>query len=391
MNYLAQASRHLIHSRAWSSPSLLPTTFGSRLVQLRHSSTSRLESQQPESSPKLTKSKPKQTTPLRRSASASLPIRSASPRSEIRPVFTITTAERYTSFARLRSHGKMHPDAQAVHDAWWIPKWRSGEREGEIFIFQNGTFVCWGLEEAEVLQFKKDILDTTPGFEVAPLKEYETEELEFIHDPSQTTRLQGDLIVLGQPVTISEEDTSLGDLPPTLLPQDTLLARYAFSQALARSNALSGIEEALEEYLSSMSALPLSLQQTGKPGMSRLALIKKLGELMRFRQGLNLNRENFSDVPDLYWSERDLEKLFNSLSGALEIRSRLRAVNEKIDYAAELQSTLRQLLTESSSHRMELVIIALIACELIVALIRDGPELWHLIAGEEPKDSAVVE
>ena len=31
---------------------------------------------------------------------------------------------------------------------------------------------------------------------------------------------------------------------------------------------------------------------------------------MRFRQGLNLNRENFSEVPDFYWAEPELERMF---------------------------------------------------------------------------------
>ena len=37
---------------------------------------------------------------------------------------------------------------------------------------------------------------------------------------------------------------------------------------------------------------------------------------------------------------------FNSLSAALEVKARTRAVNDKITYAAELQSVLRQLLHE---------------------------------------------
>lgn len=37
---------------------------------------------------------------------------------------------------------------------------------------------------------------------------------------------------------------------------------------------------------------------------------------------------------------------FNSVSDALEIKARTQLVNEKITYAAELQSVLRQLLTE---------------------------------------------
>jgi uncharacterized Rmd1/YagE family protein len=92
-----------------------------------------------------------------------------------------------------------------------------------------------------------------------------------------------------------------------VFPAETLFARYAFSQALSRSTALSALEVSLDEYLSSMALLPHSLAKTGKPGMGRTALVKKLGELMKFRQGLNLNRENFSDVPDFYWTEPELE------------------------------------------------------------------------------------
>ncbi|KAJ3518483.1 hypothetical protein NMY22_g13649 [Coprinellus aureogranulatus] len=139
-----------------------------------------------------------------------------------------------------------------------------------------------------------------------------------------------------------------------------------------------------------MSALPHELAKTGKPGMNRKNLIKKLGELMKFRQHLNLNRENFIEAPDFYWTEPELEKLFKSMSNALEVRGRTNALNDKITYAAEMQSTLRALLTESSGHSMELIIIALIAVEVILAFIREGPELWHSLTSsdEEQKPSA---
>jgi uncharacterized Rmd1/YagE family protein len=102
------------------------------------------------------------------------------------------------------------------------------------------------------------------------------------------------------------------NLPPTAFPEETLLARYAYSQALSRSTALSALEVSLDDYLTSMALLPHSLEKTGKPGMGRKALIKKLGELMKFRQGLNLNRENYSDVPDFYWAEPELERVLST-------------------------------------------------------------------------------
>lgn len=174
----------------------------------------------------------------------------------------------------------------------------------------------------------------------------------FYHRLDRITRLQGDLIILGGSPSLSNPDALPSSLPASAFDQETLLARYAFSQALSRSTALSALEVSLENYLSSVSSLPLSLQRTGKPGLGRRALVQKLGELLKFRQGLNLNRENFYDTPDFYWAEPVLEGLslrlvsivsadkcsgyFNSLSNALEVRARIRSVNEKITYAAEV-------------------------------------------------------
>ncbi|KAK2459704.1 hypothetical protein APHAL10511_008349 [Amanita phalloides] len=325
------------------------------------------------------KPKPTATTTLRRSAQDSIPIRTnpTPTRSDIQTVFTLATAERYV-LPRLRYHPDLPPRSQALFDAWWIPRWGVPGREGEVFVFSNGSLVCWGLQEEDAKKFAEQVISLVPGVEVSPLKEVETEELEFVVDPIEKTRLQGDLIILGQKTELSSFMRP-SNSPPMVFPPETLFARYAFSQALSRSTALSALEVSLEDHLSSTALLPHALAKTGKPGMGRKALIKKLGELMQFRQGLNLTRENFSDVPDFYWAEPELERYFKTLSDALEVRQRTQAVNNKITYAAEVQSILRQLLTESSTHSMELVIILLIAVEVVIALIRDGPELWDML------------
>ena len=72
-----------------------------------------------------------------------------------------------------------------------MPRWSSGAgegdgeaREGEVFIFSNGSFVCWGLAEEDAKRFRKDVLGPARA-EVGPLAEPETEELEFATDPSE--------------------------------------------------------------------------------------------------------------------------------------------------------------------------------------------------------------
>ncbi|KAF6754449.1 cytoplasmic protein [Ephemerocybe angulata] len=335
------------------------------------------------------KPKPKEITPLRRSASASQVIRTnpTPTRGDINPVMTFSTSERYI-LSRLRQHPDLPPRAQALHESWWVPRWIGPNgREGEVFVFSNGSFVCWGLTEDDAKVFAQEVISRATGMEVNHFKEPETEELEFVVDPSEPTRLQGDLIILGQTSSLNEPELLPPNLPRMVFPEETLLARYAFSQALSRSTALSAMEVALEKYLASMASMPDELAKTGKPGMNRKSLIKKLGELMKFRQYLNLNRENFIEAPDFYWAEPELEKLFRSMSNALEVRNRTNALNDKITYAAEMQSMLRALLTESSGHSMELIIIALIAVEVVLAIIREGPELWHKITGSDEEES----
>lgn len=126
--------------------------------------------------------------------------------------------------------------------------------------------------------------------------------------PNRQTRLQGDLIILGQSQTLSAPEEILpSTLPTPSLPEETLPARYAFSDALARSTALAAIETGVEEFLSSASKLPHALASTGKPGLTRTEIIKKMGLLLKFRQRVFLGPQNFTDMPEVYWSEPILE------------------------------------------------------------------------------------
>ena len=127
--------------------------------------------------------KPKATTPLRRAAAASLPIRSnpTPTRSTIQPVFTLTTAERFI-LPRLRP--VLPSSAVQLHESWWVPKWGAEGKEGEVFVFGNGSIVCWGLGEAEAEGFAKEVLAKSNAA-VQSLKESETEDLEFVTDPSE--------------------------------------------------------------------------------------------------------------------------------------------------------------------------------------------------------------
>lgn len=72
-----------------------------------------------------------------------------------------------------------------LQSAWWIPRWAGlDNREGEIFVFENGTLVCWGLEEVDAQKFARDFLRGSV-VEIGRLPELETEDVEFVTDPEE--------------------------------------------------------------------------------------------------------------------------------------------------------------------------------------------------------------
>lgn len=68
----------------------------------------------------------------------------------------------------------------------------------------------------------------------------------------------------------------------------------------------------------------------------------------------------------------------------LEFETRLRTLNERVDYAFQLQSTLMELLNAKTSHYLEWIIIWLIAFEIFTVLAREG----HAYFSEKKEDKA---
>jgi uncharacterized Rmd1/YagE family protein len=132
------------------------------------------------------------------------------------------------------------------------------------------------------------------------------------------------------------------------------MARLAFSQGLSRSARLSVQEAALSTYLEEVASLPGRLELEGKVPLHRKEVIRKMGTLLKLRQRANLDSENFLDDPEMYWENWKVEHHYDSICLALDIESRFKAYNEKLDHGENLLGVLRALLTESSTHRMEL-------------------------------------
>ena len=177
----------------------------------------------------------------------------------------------------------------------------NGDR-GEIWVFNSGSFVTWGLSEEEGRAFLREILrrkSSRVEFEKFDSLEHQVEEMDFVVDPNANTAILGNLIQLGQPPELNSFHHS-----PNLA---SVLARYTLSLALTRSSSLSVLEDRLDRHIASVSTLPRILEKTGAQPMGRREVIRKMGELMTLRMAVNTKGGGLEETPEIYWSEPELE------------------------------------------------------------------------------------
>ena len=124
-------------------------------------------------------------------------------------------------------------------------------------------------------------------------------------------------------------------------------------------------------------------------------MLRKTGQLLQLRAQLNLYSELTDSLPDLFWDSRhelNLENYYDQVGRALDVGIRIKVLNEKMDYAAEIARTLREKLSEKHGIFLEWTIIILIAVEVgfeVLRLQREGfwRELWEGKPDDKEKGS----
>ncbi|KAL2866973.1 RMD1 family protein [Aspergillus lucknowensis] len=253
----------------------------------------------------------------------------------------------------------------------------SSEEIGDIFVFPSGTVVSWALPEG----FTSFLATRTllPGAEGAHVDSLETEDLEYVEDTKrENSSIQGDTIILGtKPSDIVSEPQSAHQSV------DTVLTKVAFSSGLARSTKLAVLETLLSNYFESTRSIPTLLSQGSRLPFTRDFILRKTGQLLSVRAQLNLYSELTDSLPDLFWDSRHelgLEGYYEQVGRALDVGIRIKLLNEKMDYAQEIASVLRERLSETHGLRLEWIIILLIAVEVGFEVLR----LWKERVQEQP-------
>ncbi|CAL5872451.1 uncharacterized protein PFLUO_LOCUS6715 [Penicillium psychrofluorescens] len=246
----------------------------------------------------------------------------------------------------------------------------SPEEVGDVFVFPSGTVVAWSLPEG----FTSFLATRTllPAAEGAHTESLETEDLEYVEDPKRdNSTIKGDTIILGTHAGHEGPGAPFAGQQSI----DTVLTKVAFSSGLARSTKLAVLESLLANYFESTRAIPTLLSHGSRLPFTRDFILRKTGQLLSVRAQLNLYSELTDSLPDIFWDSRHelgLEGYYEQVGRALDVGIRIKLLNEKMDYAQEIASVLRERLSETHGLRLEWIIILLIAVEVGFEVLR----LW---------------
>lgn len=226
----------------------------------------------------------------------------------------------------------------------------------EVFLFDYGVVVIWGMSQAHEQRFLKEIAK----FEVEKLAadDVETEFFNFYYTREYQPRIYNDFI--------------------TLRDKQNYMTKLAISHALAQSVKTSLFEELIASTIDTCKDIPTQIALTGKIALSRTQINMQIGELFILRINIHLNG-SVLDTPELFWVEPQLEPVYQAVRSYLEMDQRVGLLTERLDVIADLLAVLKDQLSHGHGEKLEWIVIVLIAAEILVAAVNIVVDLY---AGE---------
>ncbi|KAL2024629.1 hypothetical protein VTK56DRAFT_6830 [Thermocarpiscus australiensis] len=215
----------------------------------------------------------------------------------------------------------------------------------EVFLFDYGVVVIWGMTAVQEQRFLKEIAK----FEVEKLApdDVETEKFNFYYTHEYQARIYNDFIALRD--------------------KNNYMTKLAISHALAQSVKTSLFEELIASTIDTCKDIPAQLALTGKIALPRSQINMQIGELFILRISIHLNG-SVLDTPELFWVEPQLEPVYQAVRSYLEMDQRVGLLTERLDVIADLLAVLKEQLSHGHGEKLEWIVIILIAAEIVVAI-----------------------
>jgi len=203
----------------------------------------------------------------------------------------------------------LHREQDELHSSFTSNPDLSTEVETpEVFVFDYGTVVIWGMTPEQEQRFLKDIAK----FSVSPLPtdSLQTEDFNFYYTKEYQARIYNDFISLRDP--------------------KNHMIKLAISHALSQSVKTSLFEDLVSDTIETTSPLPAVIAQTGSINLTRRQLNMQIGELFILRINIHL-QGSVLDSPELMWAEPHLEPVYAAVRSYLEIGQRVTLLTERLD------------------------------------------------------------
>lgn len=214
----------------------------------------------------------------------------------------------------------------------------------DIFYFDYGVIVTWGLQECSEAQILKSLHPFLEG--KYDINDYEVENFSY-GIVSENARVLNDVIYLNN---------------------EFYFNKMVISNAIAQSLMLDYFENIVETTIESVKDLPLYVEKEGKVAKSRKEVLKLIGKLHRLKFNLNLI-SNILDEPEILWHHPEHQSLYQSLNHYLEIKPRAAVLNLRCDIIHGILDILSKNISTSNSERFELIMIVLVILLIIIGTI----------------------
>ncbi len=214
--------------------------------------------------------------------------------------------------------------------------------DGFVTLFRYGVAVLIGL---------------TPAQEEGVLRDLRARVSRVVDTPEEETAFvaidaaKDDQILPGGPITLK-----------TLTPEHLIVV----ADALAKSVVLARDEREVAAVFELVEPFARQLAEKGATSGGRRAILKHIGNALLVQHRVS-GRVAVAEKPDLVWDRHDLERLAARLQDEYELKERAEALSRKLSVIAETAEVLTDIIDTRRSLRLEIIIVALIAIELVIA------------------------
>ncbi|KZZ88141.1 hypothetical protein AAP_05201 [Ascosphaera apis ARSEF 7405] len=226
----------------------------------------------------------------------------------------------------------------------------------EIFLFDYGTVVIWGMTPTEETRFLNEVSKFAES--VLGESDMQVENFNFYYTRDYQARIYNDFISLRDP--------------------KNYMIKLAISHALAQSVKTSLFEDLVDESIETTAPLPAQIAETGSVHLTRRQINMQIGELFILRINIHL-QGSVLDAPELMWAEPHLDPVYQAVRSYLEMDQRVGLLTERLEVISDLLAVLKDQLTHRHDEYLEWIVIVLIAAEIVVAAINIVVDLY---AGE---------